>query len=220
MARPSKKTNNNSYLDKLGTEVESNQSRLSLVLGALIVLVVGILVFNYINRNQSEIGPSQQTQQEEGDVSPQNLPGRYTVKEGDTLFTIAEKYYNDGYKYSEVAKANNLVDVNLLEVGQRLEIPKLETISPTSEPTSAPATEQTPTEAAPGSKGAPDITMTTPDYGPRITGSSYTVVEGDWLSKIAARAYGDILSYDRLAKANNISNPNLIIPGQVLTIPR
>src|SRR3989338_3060488 len=142
MGRPSKKNNNdNSYLDKLGSEVESNQSRLSLVLGALIVLVVGILVFNYFNRNQSEIGPSQQTQQEEGDVAPSNLPGKYTVKEGDTLFTIAEKYYNDGYKFSEIAKTNNLEDANLLEVGQKIEIPKLDSeVSLIPQPTLTPIT--------------------------------------------------------------------------------
>ncbi len=84
------------YLEKLETGIESNQSKVSMVLGALIVLVIGVLIFNYFNRSKSDLGPAQQTSQEtQQDVSPDNLPGKYTVKEGDTLFLIAEKYYTD-----------------------------------------------------------------------------------------------------------------------------
>ncbi len=45
---------------------------------------------------------------------------------------------------------------------------------------------------------------------------SYTVKSGDTLSKIA-RQFG--VTVDGLVKANNIANPSLIKPGQVLTIP-
>ncbi|HUG31729.1 MAG TPA: LysM peptidoglycan-binding domain-containing M23 family metallopeptidase [Acidimicrobiia bacterium] len=44
----------------------------------------------------------------------------------------------------------------------------------------------------------------------------YTVDRGDTLGQIA-RDHG--VSMSELARANNISNPNLIFPGQVLTIP-
>lgn len=49
-----------------------------------------------------------------------------------------------------------------------------------------------------------------------ITGKVYTVVAGDTLGEIAQR-FG--VSVDALARRNNIANPNLIYPGQVLTIP-
>lgn len=197
-----------SYWDKLGGEVQSNQSKLSLVLGALIVLVVGILVFNYFVRNKATLGPAQTTEQEtQEDVSPDKLPGKYTVKENDTLFAIAEKYYQDGYQYPEIARANNLTNVDLLEVGQVLQIPKLEKILPSPSPSS---TEE------PSPSPSPDPSL----WGPPIKSDSYTVVEGDWLSKIAGRSYGDVMAYPRIAQANNIANPNLIYPGQVLTIPR
>ena len=184
-----------------------------MILGALIVLVVGFLVFNYFNKDGADLGPAQNTQQEEvvkGDVSPDKLPGRYTVKEGDTLFLIAEKYYQDGNKFEDLAKANNLTDVNSIVLGQDLEIPKLEDMA-----TPAPQVEATPAPAETAT-GGPIV-----DWGPAISGDTYTVAEGDWLSTIAARAYnGDVLSYQKLAQANNISNPNLIYPGQVLSIPR
>ena len=229
MARRKTKSNG-SYLEKLDSEVASNQSRLSMVLGALIVIVVGILVFNYFSKGRSDesLGPSQQTIQQEGDVSPENLPGKYAVKEGDTLFLIAEKYYQDGDKFTEIAKANNISDVNSIEVGQVLEISKLAgelaqapSPTPSLEPDVTPTPSVTPSpmvadEDQPVGTGGANTTI----WGPKIAGNTYTVVEGDWLSKISARAYGDIYAYAKIAKANNIPNPDLIYPGQILTLPR
>lgn len=220
--RPSKKENQlPSYFSKLNEEPSSDQSKLSMVLGGLIILVVGILVFNYFNKNKDNLGPAQQTEQT--DVSPENLPGKYTVKENDTLFTIAEKYYKDGYKYTEIAKTNNLTDVNAIEAGQVLEIPKLSEqeamASPSESPESAEVTEapaMAPAQGGEVATGGADTTI----WGPKIDGESYTVHEGDWLSTISARAYGDVYAYKKLAEANNIQNPDLIYPGQVIKIPR
>ncbi|HJR65902.1 MAG TPA: LysM peptidoglycan-binding domain-containing protein [Gemmatimonadaceae bacterium] len=50
---------------------------------------------------------------------------------------------------------------------------------------------------------------------------SYTVVSGDSLSKIAKREYGDAQKWRQIYEANRdqIKDPDLIHPGQVLTIP-
>lgn len=234
MARKTTKKNTkseSSYLSKLDNEVKSNQSRLSMVLGILIVLVIGILLFNYFQKGKENLGPAQQTEQT-ADVSPENLPGKYTVKEGDTLFSIAQNYYQDGYKFTEIAKANNITDANAIEKGQVLEIPKLteavtEAPSPSSSPSLimpsaspseslAPVASSEPQQALGTGTGGADTTI----WGPSIHEDTYTVVEGDWLSKIAGRAYGDVFAYTKIAQANNIQNPDLIIPGQVLKIPR
>lgn len=50
---------------------------------------------------------------------------------------------------------------------------------------------------------------------------TYTVKKGDTLWAIAAKYYGKGSEYSKIAGANTdkISNPNLIYPGQVLTLP-
>ena len=50
-------------------------------------------------------------------------------------------------------------------------------------------------------------------------GTTYTVVSGDTLSKIAKRFYGDANQYHAIAKASGISNPDHIQVGQVITLP-
>lgn len=225
MAKKTSKKKN--YIENIEDELQSNQSKVSLVLGALIVLVIGILVYNYFNRNKADLGPAQQTETrtENQDVSPEQLPGKYTVKEGDTLFIIAEKYYQDGEKFTEIAEANNLTDVDQIETGRVLEIPKLETQladaspkAPTApEPSFSPQPDASPEQQTEDTgTGGGNTTI----WGPRIEGNTYTVVEGDWLSTIAGRAYGDIMAFEKIAKANNLTNPDHIEPGMALTIPR
>jgi hypothetical protein len=48
---------------------------------------------------------------------------------------------------------------------------------------------------------------------------TYTVVSGDTLWAIAERFYGDGSKYQQIADASGVANPDLIQPGQVLTIP-
>jgi len=48
---------------------------------------------------------------------------------------------------------------------------------------------------------------------------TYTVVSGDTLWAISERFYGDGNRYQQIADASGIDNPDLIHPGQVLTIP-
>lgn len=210
-----------SLLQRLQDELQLNQSYLSLILGMLIIIVAGILVFNYLKTNQA-LGPSQQTEspapkESQKDVEPDKLPGKYTVKEGDTLFKISQFYYQDGEEFIKVAQANQLANPDYIETGQVLEIPKLDLAPPSTAPSPSPKPDQTTQKQEDlGIGGADNQTA----WGEKIIGDSYTVVEGDWLSKIAGRAYGDIYLFDKIAKANNISNPDLIFPGQILKIPR
>jgi LysM repeat protein len=58
-----------------------------------------------------------------------------------------------------------------------------------------------------------------PPPPPPLAPRTYTVVSGDTLWAISERFYGDGSRYQQIADASGISNPDLIHPGQVLTIP-
>ena len=178
-----------------------NESTISTILGILVVLVVGVLIFNYFKKVGKEASEFEELPDgiteieeipEEGKV-PDNLPGEYAVKVGDNLWLIAENHFGSGYNWIDIAKANDLNNANHLLVGQKLSIPQVEAKTPTKVFASDPEP---------------------------ITGGEYTVEKGDSLWLIAVRAYGDPYQWGKLAEGNNLSNPDHLESGQVLTIPR
>jgi nucleoid-associated protein YgaU len=58
-----------------------------------------------------------------------------------------------------------------------------------------------------------------PPPPPPPAARTHMVVSGDTLWAISERFYGDGSKYQVIADASGISNPDLIHPGQVLTIP-
>lgn len=63
------------------------------------------------------------------------------------------------------------------------------------------------------------VSSTAPTAAAPVT--TYTVVKGDSLSRIAKHVYGNANRWREIFEANRdqISNPDLIQPGQVLKIP-
>ncbi len=58
-------------------------------------------------------------------VSPDAVqPENYTVVKGDNLWKIAVEKYADGYAWVKIAKANKLVNPNLIHAGNILQLPK------------------------------------------------------------------------------------------------
>lgn len=53
----------------------------------------------------------------------------YTVKSGDTLGSISQKFYNNSTRWREIAKANNITDPSKLRIGEVLVIPTTESKS-------------------------------------------------------------------------------------------
>jgi nucleoid-associated protein YgaU len=65
----------------------------------------------------------------------------------------------------------------------------------------------------------PDVTPTMPEARPTVT--TYTVREGDTLSKIAQEHYGNAGKWEVLKKANadKVKNPDKLQAGSELIIP-
>lgn len=123
--------------------------------------------------------------------------GSYTVQSGDTMFALARRFNTT---VATLAQLNNIVNPNLIFPGQSLRVPAAGStvVTPTPVPTLAA------TQAAP----------TTVPYLPRP--GTHVVKAGENLFRISLM-YN--LTWDVLARANGLFNPNFIFPGQVLIIP-
>jgi nucleoid-associated protein YgaU len=100
---------------------------------------------------------------------------------------------------------------------------KTETDAPPPPEADVPAPEVTTTadESASAPEPTDDAAESDGERGdvPAPAGRSYTVEPGDTLWAIAERFYGDGGKYQVIADASGITNPDLIHPGEVLTIP-
>jgi LysM repeat protein len=100
---------------------------------------------------------------------------------------------------------------------------KTETDAPPPPEAEVPAPEVTTTadESASAPEPIDDAAESDGERGdvPAPAGRSYTVEPGDTLWAIAERFYGDGGKYQVIADASGITNPDLIHPGEVLTIP-
>lgn len=121
----------------------------------------------------------------------------YTVKKGDSFYTIAKK---NGIGVGELTAANNLSKDASIRPGQKLVIP-------TKGRASVPA----PAVAALTYGDRTSV----PAPAPAASGATYTVKSGDTLSKIAAR---NRTTSAALRTLNGISGDHLKI-GQVLQLP-
>ena len=151
--------------------------------------------------------------------------GLYTVKRGDTLYSIARKY---NITVNELKNLNGLTS-NILTIGQTLKVPTFEV--PETSDTSEYIVEIGDTLSSIASRfniSVNDLinynnlvtTIITPGQVLRIptSGASnviYTVKRGDTLYQIA-NSYGTTV--DAIKKLNNLTNNNLNI-GQELYIP-
>lgn len=193
--------------------MKMNESMLSMLFGVVTVVLVGVLVFRLYQSNKPEITDEAEKDQmeqptekvgevevmvdlETGDKTPAKLAETYVVKEGDSLWKIAEANYGSGYNWVDIASANELNNPGVLNAGQELKLPKTKVIEV-----------KTPTQLAQEAMG-------------KIEGDKYTVEKGDNLWEIAVRAYADGYRYPEIAEANEIANPNVIEVGQELKIPR
>lgn len=115
-------------------KIKINESVVSMILGAVVVVLAGLLAYNYFRgQNISQ----QVTGTDEGELTASAatmaLPTTHTVVAGETLWLIAEKYFSDGYSYLKIAQANDLKNPSVIEPGQKLIIPGLKTQSAITE---------------------------------------------------------------------------------------
>lgn len=185
------------------SRIQWSESYTSLLMGVVVIIVAVLFVVSFLRQTRH----IQDTTSISTAITPtitQQLPSQlqssgqkmYTVVAGDSLWTIAERFYQSGYNWVDIAKANNLSDPSTIHSGNNLIIPSV-----TPQPTTIAVKPQPVSEKS-------------------ITGNTYTIQHGDTLWDISVRAYADGYKWSEIARVNNLSNPNLIFSGNVITIPR
>jgi nucleoid-associated protein YgaU len=96
---------------------------------------------------------------------------------------------------------------------------KTETDQPPPPAPEPEATSESATDEAGPEDASEAVAEPVEEAVPEPAVQTYTVVSGDTLWAISERFYGDGNKYQVIADASGIPNPDLIYPGQVLTIP-
>ncbi|MDP2671540.1 MAG: LysM peptidoglycan-binding domain-containing protein [bacterium] len=178
---------------------KERQSALASGLAAIIIIVVGIFLFNantgkITDKEKTPETTSTKTENKSNSNQEGNRDGKgkktvtYHVNSGDSLSSIAKSFYGDGNKWTLLAKTNKLANPSVIHVGNVLTIP--------SASAAIAAVPQT-----------------------------YTVVRGDNLWDLASRFYGSGYQWFKIRDANKdkvgtLANGRpLITPGLALKIP-
>lgn len=221
------------YTGPVKSSIKWGESYISLLLGVIVVILVSFGLVYFVKSkkvNQTGYVSSAKIQEQSekqvsttptGEIENQVANKKitkateelqnpksefYVVQRGDTLWDVAERMYGSGYKWTDIAKANNLNDPSLLFSGTKLTMPKVQT--------NILATSTDPSILA---QNNPELIQSQTE---KITADSYVIHRGDDLWDIAVRAYGDGFRWPDLAKANNLTNPDLIHAENPLKIPR
>ena len=129
----------------------------------------------------------------------------YVVQPGDSMWTIARRWFGAGIRWREIADGNPDIDPERLKVGQRLRLPARDdtrTVSLNRAASISAATAMTPVPAG--------------------SGRQYTVQAGDTLSTIAEDQYRSESRWREIYQANRTAiggNPDRLKPGMKLRIP-
>src|SRR3989344_1534037 len=167
--RNANKEETRNIFSQLVNQIKSGESFTNLILGAIVIIVIAITVIVFVKNNKDGQTSSTETNLEEEQEGKGMTSSTYTIKAGDTLWSISEKVYKSGYSWKEIAKANNMENPGLIHAGNVLKLPSAEK-------------EVATTDAKSDSKSV--IAETTENA---ISGNEYTVKKGDNLWNISIR---------------------------------
>lgn len=177
-----------------------------MVLGALVIIIVGVLVINYFKDRGKATLPFMSTE-ERPITQTTGLPKTHTVVKGENLWKIAVAEYGSGYNWVDIVKANSLKNANIIKTGQVLTIPDVAVRNPV-------------VAQKPAVQPIKPVVAAKKTIGEPISGGAYTVARGDNLWNIAVRAYGDGFKWTQIAQENKLKNPRIIHAGNVFILPR
>ncbi|QZY56978.1 LysM peptidoglycan-binding domain-containing protein [Crassaminicella profunda] len=166
----------------------------------------GVLLFDKLEITYPNVLPyktnkqiAKNTTPNENKEIPQNTNAlSYTVLAGDTIFSIADKFYHDYTKRHFITEYNNLKDSSSIYVGQVLYIPNATTTA-----NNQVAQEDKKENISQNSEASP-----------------YEIQPKDTIFSISKKFYNDYSKRHLIMEYNQIQDPNDIKIGQIIYIPK
>lgn len=152
--------------------------------------------------------------------------GRYTVQKGDNLWRISMRLYGTPHIAAQIAKANGLRNASVIVIGQSLALPGAASTGPVpvAKPVVQVATPKKPVSTSSTNVSNPakpsNVVVKPSNEAANKSGEVvlYKVKPGDTLYGISRKFYGSHFDAGKIAKANNLGNPNKLKPDSVLRI--
>lgn len=92
-----------------------------------VVFTLSLREYSYLNVERSKVPDKTSGLKDRPDERQKRQESlNHTVKQGDTLWDLADKHLGDGKKWKEIAKANNITDPRTLQIGANITIPPKE----------------------------------------------------------------------------------------------
>ncbi|HSX19024.1 MAG TPA: LysM peptidoglycan-binding domain-containing protein [Candidatus Saccharimonadales bacterium] len=117
-----------SFKKFLSGKIDWQESYPSIVLGAIIVVILGLLVANYISRRGQVTEQAVQTQQTQEQAMAPQAGKEYTIQKDDSLAKISEAVYGSQEMWPTIAVVNNVTNANRILVGDKLQLPAKEEV--------------------------------------------------------------------------------------------
>jgi nucleoid-associated protein YgaU len=109
---------------------KSREDVISMFLGLVVVISVVGFIVNFIEKRKGSVDVPVVSNdiklEETKNIEEQANKVQVVVEKNDSLWKIAVRTYGDGYKWTDIAKANEIKNPNVIEVGQKLALPNIE----------------------------------------------------------------------------------------------
>lgn len=215
----------NYYQVKVATLLKEKLSAFSM--GMFTILLITATFISVLSQHKTSVVATKKIEKAYLAAKPTPVVLKtYVVQEGESLSDIALAQLGDGDRWVEIAKLNNISDINTISAGMKLVLPNGSIVSPAASISPAPSVTPVAT-LTPVPSVAPTAYAEKGDIGDEgaMTKKAntkikeYTVQEGEGLWEIAEKVYGDGEMFNEIMKANNIQNPDQIYVGMKLKMP-
>lgn len=176
-------------------------------------------------RQTPSVPPSAAPREEQINGVPRSMMKRHDVREGESIYRIAQTAYGDGKLWTKLVEYNKgkISSNGSVRQGVTLLLPPREALL--GKPLPAAPTESEPMRKSPSTPGKPqskpEPSRVDPQPERAVASKTYTVQRGDSLSDIAKKTLGSARRWNEIVDLNKdvLDDENTLVVGLTLKLP-